>query len=104
MSPNALSHDSAFDPLTATACDLQKKLENGTTTSEALARVYLDQIHKPNVKGMGLRAMISVRSEEDLLRLARDLDNERKSKGSRGPVHGIPVIVKVAKSYTIFYK
>jgi len=104
MPPNASSHNSAFDPLTATACDLQKRLENGTTTSEALVRVYLDQIHKHDVRGMGLRAMISVRSEGDLLRLARDLDNECKSKGSRGPLHGIPVIVKVARYHTISCK
>ncbi|KAK5073312.1 hypothetical protein LTR24_010359 [Lithohypha guttulata] len=94
MSPRALPYNSAFDLLTTTACDLQERLENGTTTSEALVRVYLNQIHKHNVKGMGLRAMISVRSEEDLLRVARELDSERKSKGSRGPLHGIPVIVK----------
>jgi hypothetical protein len=86
----------SFDPLTTTACELQERLENGTTTSEVLVRTYLDQIHKHNVKGMGLRAMVSLRPEEDLLRVARELDTERSSKGSRGPLHGIPVIVKVS--------
>jgi len=104
MPPRALPYNSAFDLLTTTACDLQERLENGTTTSEALVRVYLNQIHKHNVKGMGLRAMISVRSEEDLLRVARELDNERKSKGSRGPLHGILVIVKVTNPHITAHK
>ena len=88
-----------LDLLTATACELQERLENGTTTSEALVRMYLQQINKHNINGMGLRAMVSLRSEEELLSLARDLDAERLSpQGSRGPLHGIPVIVKVTKS------
>lgn len=53
---------------------------------------------------MALKAMTSVRSEEDLLRIARDLDNERISKGSRGPLHGIPVIMKVANFQIIACK
>lgn len=84
-----------FDPLTTSACELQERLENGTMTSEALVRTYLDQINKHNINGMGLRAILSLRPEEDLLRLAREMDAERLSQGPRGPLHGIPVIVKV---------
>ena len=95
MPGKVLRQSPYFDPLTTTACELQEHLENGTTTSEALVITYLNRIDKHNIDGMGLRAMVSVRPKEDLLRLARELDAERSSQGPRGPLHGIPLIVKV---------
>ena len=84
-----------FDVYRTSAYELQQMLEAGTTTSTTLVEIYLEQIEKHNLNGMQLRAMISTASKEDVLSQAHALDEERQSSGSRGPFHGIPVIVKV---------
>ena len=85
MSGKGSPQNPSFDPLTMNACELQERLENGNTTSEALVRTYLDQIHKHNVKGLGLRAIVSLRPADELVRVGRELNTERSSGGSRGP-------------------
>jgi hypothetical protein len=56
----------------------------------------MDQIDKHNSNGMNLRGLITVAPRSLVHEQARNLDNERKSTGPRGPMHGIPVLVKVA--------
>jgi amidase len=82
------------DVLTATGASLQALLADGSTATEALVDAYLGQIHKHNHHGMRLNAVISVAPRDDLVRRARALGEERRSKGARGPLHGIPLIVK----------
>lgn len=88
----------AIDVLTATATDLQKLLTAGTLRSLDLVDIYLDQIQRHNHQGLQLNAMISVAPREDLLRRAAELDIERQNGSLRGPLHGIPVTVKVSGS------
>jgi amidase len=82
----------AFNPLTATASHVQAKLTDGTTTSEALIQIYLSQIARRNDY---LKAVIATAPEQVLTKRARELDDERAHGTIRGPLHGIPILVKV---------
>lgn len=84
-----LSH-SFFDPLSATASDLQQLLKEGTVTSVQIVEEYRKHIERYNDK---LHAIICVSS--NLTEIAGTLDDERKNDKFRGPLHGIPIIVKV---------
>src|SRR5205823_616265 len=53
---------------------------------------YLARIDAIDRRGPGLRSVLEV--NPDALALADALDNERKGKGPRGPLHGIPVLIK----------
>jgi amidase len=76
----------------ATIADLNAAFAAGTLTSERLVQMYLARIDAYNLRGPNLRAVITVnRKAVDTARL---LDAERKSKGPRSPLHGIPVILK----------
>lgn len=85
--------------LKISAAELQSLLEVGTLTSERLVGVYLDQIDRHNYKGARLHAVISTISRQKAVQEARKLDKERlRLKGKkipRGPLYGIPIIIKV---------
>ncbi len=74
-----------------TISDLQKMLQDGLT-SRRLCQAYLDRIAAIDKAGPGLNAIIEL--NPDALRIADDLDRERKAGKLRGPLHGIPVIIK----------
>ncbi|HEV8084563.1 MAG TPA: amidase [Chitinophagaceae bacterium] len=81
-----------FD-LTETTIDiLQQKMQAGHLTSEAITRMYLKRIQDIDKKGPALNAVIEI--NPDALQIARSLDNERKAGKVRGPLHGIPILVK----------
>ena len=86
----------AFNPVTATAARLRQLLESHESTSVEIVSTYLDQISKHNTDGLKLRALISVAPREIALSTAKRLDDERKNGKIRGPLHGIPIIVKDA--------
>lgn len=83
------------DVLKATVSDLRSLLESGTVTSLDLVDIYLAQIEKHDRKGANLHAMVSLMHRNHLDELAKKLDDERSSGVVRGPLHGIPIIVKV---------
>lgn len=76
----------------ATIADLQKAMEAETLTSHDLVRSYLARIRASNEQGPHLRAVLEVNPEA--LTIARALDEERRQKGPRGPLHGIPILLK----------
>ncbi|KAF5536939.1 amidase family [Fusarium phyllophilum] len=80
-----------LDLLTATAVDIAKALEAGTVSSEALVQQYLNRIHKYNGY---LHAIIATTPTEIILPMARSLDDERAQGRVRGPLHGVPIILK----------
>ena len=82
-----------FDPLTITSPGLQALLQKGTLTSTEIVDVYLKQIAKNNDK---LHAVLSTISPELLKSRISELDSERASGHVRGPLHGIPVLIKVS--------
>lgn len=83
-----------LDPLTLTAAEAQQLLDNGKTTSASLVEMYLDQIERHNHSGLHLNALISIAPKDKLLKTAKKLDNERQSGQVRGPLHGIPIVIK----------
>jgi amidase len=81
-----------FDLAEATIADLQAKMKSGKESAESLAKKYLARIEELNQRGPSLRAVLE--TNPDALKLARELDRERKAKGPRSPLHGIPVLLK----------
>jgi amidase len=77
---------------TATAASLVDDLAAGRTTSTALVRALLDRIAAVDDAGPGLRAVLAVSA--DALDQAAALDAERAAGTLRGPLHGVPALVK----------
>lgn len=76
----------------ASITELQDGLQGGLFTSVDLVKAYLARIDEVNLKGPKLRAVIETNPR--VLVQATALDVERKEKGSRGPLHGIPILLK----------
>jgi len=79
----------AFPYEEATVAELQAEMRAGRLTSRALTEAYLARIREVDPQ---LRSVLEV--NPDALAIADALDAERKAKGPRGPLHGIPVLVK----------
>src|SRR5262245_44801786 len=75
-----------------TIAELQDGLKSGKFTARSLVEKYLARIEAIDRQGPALRGVIEV--NPDALSLAEALDKERKDKGARGPLHGIPVLIK----------
>ena len=71
---------------------LQGLMASGATSAEEIARSYLDRIDAIDRSGPTLRAMLE--TNPDALRIAADLDRERLASGPRGPLHGVPIVLK----------
>jgi hypothetical protein len=84
-----------MDLVRMSATELQTLLQKGDLTSVDIIRESLAQIGRHNTNGLKLRAIISVAPEETLLQQAAKLDSERKAGSVRGPLHGLPILVKV---------
>ncbi|WP_053225669.1 amidase family protein [Solirubrobacter soli] len=80
-----------FSLETESATSLQARLTAGTLSSETLVKAYLARIALTNAEGPALQAVraLNTRAVEE----AKTLDRERATSGSRGPLHGIPVLV-----------
>lgn len=76
----------------ATISDIQLAMEQGKLTSKQLVQMYLDRIAKYDDQGASLQAVLTLNS--DALSIAEALDEERAVQGPRGPLHGIPILVK----------
>ena len=81
-----------IDVDSATIAELNAAFDAGTLTSEALVRMCLARIDAFDRRGPGLHAVITLNPKA--LEQARALDAERKAKGRRSPLHGIPVVLK----------
>jgi amidase len=81
-----------INPLTATATELQAKLTAEAVTSKQLVDLYLGQIARHNNY---LKAVIAIAPKDLLYRRASELDKERADGVVRGPLHGIPILLKV---------
>lgn len=89
------NREKALDVLTIDAQGLQKLLENGEVTSLDLIDLYLAQIEKHDGR---LHAMIQTTPRDLLEAAAKSLDQERAAGKVRGPLHGIPIIIKVSSA------
>ena len=75
-----------------TIAELQEGMKAGRWTSKGLVQAYIARIEALDKKGPSLHAVIEI--NPDAVAIAESLDAERKAKGPRGPLHGIPVLVK----------
>ncbi|RPJ01849.1 MAG: amidase, partial [Candidatus Aminicenantes bacterium] len=82
----------AFKLEEATIAGLQEMMTSGKESSESLVKLYLERIDGIDRGGPTLNAIIQ--ANPDALAVARELDRERKEKGPRGPLHGIPIVIK----------
>ncbi len=76
----------------ATIADLNAAFKAGALTSEKLVQMCLARIQAYDRQGPRLRAVITVNPKA--IETARALDSERKAKGPRSPLHGIPIVLK----------
>lgn len=72
--------------------ELQEGMSSGRFTSRSLTEAYLQRIDALDKKGPAINAVIEL--NPDALAIAEAMDRERKEKGARGPLHGIPVLIK----------
>ena len=83
----------SFELEEATVSELQAAMQSGRHTAHGLAERYLARIQELDRQGdTPLKSVIEL--NPDALAIATALDEERKAKGPRGPLHGIPVLIK----------
>jgi amidase len=92
VSADQASTRPAVDVVELSAADAQARLTAGTLSSRALTQAYLDRIAAVDDAGPQLNAVIEV--NRAALEQADVLDAERKAGRGRGPLHGLPVLLK----------
>lgn len=88
--PEGFADDFALNEITIP--ELQAKMESGELSSQAITQLYLDRIEAVDRNGPTLQSVIEV--NPDAIAIASQMDEERKAGKVRGPMHGIPVLVK----------
>ena len=90
--PEPLPEQQSFALAEMTVTQLQDGMRSGKLTSRGITQTYLRRIAALDRQGPTLRAVLE--TNPDALSIAEQLDAERKAGKVRGPLHGIPVIVK----------
>jgi amidase len=86
------SEGSQWDLEEITIDELQKKMQSGELTAVKITQSYLTRIQNIDRSGPTLQAVIEL--NPDALQIAASLDQERKMGKLRGPLHGIPILIK----------
>ncbi|MFO1323321.1 MAG: amidase [Burkholderiales bacterium] len=81
-----------FELAGASVADLQAAMQSGARTSAHLVQLYFARIDAVDRAGPAINAIIE--RNPDALAIAEGLDRERRDRGGRGPLHGIPVVLK----------
>ena len=76
----------------ATIADINGAFDSGTLSAERLVELYLARIEAYDQQGPALNAVLTL--NQDAIETARSLDAERRARGPRSPLHGIPVVLK----------
>ncbi|HEX6508183.1 MAG TPA: amidase [Chloroflexota bacterium] len=76
----------------ATIAELQAEMAAGRLTSRRLVEMYIQRIDAIDKRGPAINTILEI--NPDALKIADELDQERKKKGPRGPLHGIPILLK----------
>jgi len=82
----------AFELDELTISELQQGLQSGKYSSRELVEKYSDRITDVDKKGPALYSVIEMNPDAE--KIATALDRERKEKGPRSPLHGIPILIK----------
>ena len=88
--PTVATEDFAFEEATVT--ELQAQMQSGTLTAVELTAAYLERIALLDQSEGGVHSIIEI--NPDALQIAAELDAERANGSVRGPLHGIPVVIK----------
>lgn len=75
-----------------TISELQDGMKSGRFTARSLVQKYLDRIDEIDKHGPAINSVIEI--NPDAASIAEALDREREEKGARGPLHGIPILIK----------
>ncbi len=75
-----------------TIAQLQDGMKTGRLSARGIVKAYLDRIAALDRKGPALRAVLE--TNPDALSIAETMDEERRRGSVRGPLHGIPVVIK----------
>ena len=90
--PPAAPDVRSFELDEVTIDGLQEGMKSGKYTSRALVEKYLQRIEDIDKQGPAINSVIEL--NPDALEIAESLDRERKEKSARGPLHGIPILIK----------
>ncbi len=82
----------SFELEEVTIAQLQELMRTGARTARSLAEAYVARIRALDTDGPALRSVIEL--NPDAFAIADALDVERANKGARGPLHGVPVLIK----------
>ncbi|HXI11674.1 MAG TPA: amidase [Thermoanaerobaculia bacterium] len=82
----------SFELEEITVSELQRGLESGRFTAKSLTAAYLERIDAVDKRGPAINAIIEI--NPDAGSIAEELDRERKEGRVRGPLHGVPVVIK----------
>jgi amidase len=88
----AFTRAAELDLTSATIADLQAAMAKGTLTSEKLTGLYLARVAAFDKSGPAINAVITLNPKA--IEVAKALDAERKAGKVRGPLHGIPIVLK----------
>jgi len=75
-----------------TIAQMRESMDRGELTAQSLLSAYLERIEAIDRNGPRLRSIIE--TNPDAMEIAEQLDRERREHGPRGPLHGIPILVK----------
>lgn len=84
----------AFELDEVTIRELQDGMKSGKYTARSIAEKYLERIARLDRPGHGPGVNSVIELNPDALAIADHLDRERRERGARGPMHGIPVLIK----------
>ncbi|HEX5703500.1 MAG TPA: amidase [Pyrinomonadaceae bacterium] len=90
VAPHA--NPAAFELDELTVADLQAGMSSGKYSARSLTEKYLDRINDIDKRGPALKSVIEVNPDAESI--AAEMDRERKAGRLRGPLHGIPVLIK----------
>ncbi|MGA8265421.1 MAG: amidase [Ignavibacteriaceae bacterium] len=79
-----------FDEITID--ELRSGMKSGKYTARSITEEYIKRIKEIDKSGPAINSVLEV--NPDALKIADELDKEFKEKGARGPLHGIPVLIK----------
>src|SRR6202521_1218853 len=90
--PNDAIANAPFALDEVTIADLQSAMASGRMTARSITQQYIDRVHALDRTGPTLRAILEINPEA--LSIADTLDRERKAGKVRGPLHGVPILIK----------
>jgi amidase len=92
LTPGVARQADPFELDEVTVAQMQEWMASGRYTSRQLTELYLRRIDQIDRRGPALRSIGE--TNPDAVAIASALDAERKAKGPRGPLHGIPIVIK----------